>query len=256
MKQRIFAHRGAAGDYPENTMLSYQKALEAGADGLEIDVQLTSDQQVVVVHDETMERLFGQEKAIKDCTLAELQQLSFYQLQEKYPKYTENWEVLRVPHLIEVLNFVEEYHLALNIELKTSQIRYPGMVKKVLALVSEHAPTAEIIYSSFHYPTLAEVKRRNPAAEVCWLTAFPISGIEAFIQPLGLTGLHLHKNLVLEGAVVLDNLEKAQAVRTWTVNEPAEARKCWALGVEAIITDYPAKMVALREELAQSKTFA
>ena len=116
-----FAHRGFSGKYPENTMLAFQKAFETGADGIELDVQLTKDGEVVIIHDETVDRTTDGTGYVRDYPLEVLQKLDASYL---YKKEVGFWPI---PTLREYCEWVCEKDLVTNIELKTSVFEYKGI---------------------------------------------------------------------------------------------------------------------------------
>ena len=109
---KIYAHRGASGYAPENTLEAFYIAMQQGADGIELDVQLTKDGEVVVIHDETINRVSNGKGKVMDYTLAELKQFSFHNHMDMYKN-------VRIPTLQEVLDLVKPGKMEVNIELKT-----------------------------------------------------------------------------------------------------------------------------------------
>ena len=112
-KTKIFAHRGASGYAPENTLEAFALAITQGADGIELDVQLTKDGIPVVIHDETIDRVTEKKGWVKDYTLKELKELTV--LKNKFPEYS----AAKIPTLEEVLDAVKASGIQVNIELKT-----------------------------------------------------------------------------------------------------------------------------------------
>ena len=166
---KIYGHRGAKGKYPENTLLSFHKAIEKGVDGLELDVHLTKDGEVVVIHDETLDRTTDGTGWIKDLTLEEIKEVSAGSPFAHFPEYNTSWINEKVPTLKELLQFIAPYPVELNIELKTYIIPYEGIEEKVHAIVEKYGKGREVIYSSFHLPTMLRMKKVNPAAKIAWL---------------------------------------------------------------------------------------
>ena len=123
-----FAHRGASGDYPENTLLAFKEGIKAGANGLELDVHKTKDGKLVVIHDEDVERTFQARGLVKDLTLDELRALTCRKQLFKDSKEC------RVPTLEEVLELVKKHPVTLNIELKTDVIPYNRIEEDVIRL--------------------------------------------------------------------------------------------------------------------------
>ena len=123
-----FAHRGFSGKYPENTMLAFEKAIEAGADGIENDVHLTKDGVPVIIHDELVDRTTNGKGYVKDYTYEELSKLDASYI---FPEYG----VLHIPTLREYMELVKDKDIITNIELKTGVFEYPGIEEKVYAIL-------------------------------------------------------------------------------------------------------------------------
>ena len=127
---KVFAHRGASGYAPENTLQAFSLAQEQGADGIELDVQLTKDGEVVVIHDETIDRTSTGKGYVRDYTLEELKKFSFHNHMEKY-------KGVKIPTLREVLELVKPGKMEVNIELKTGIFWYPDIEEKTMKIVEE-----------------------------------------------------------------------------------------------------------------------
>ena len=151
MRTKIIAHRGASAYAPENTPAAFKLAIEQGADGLELDVHLTKDGEVVVAHDLQLERVSDGIGRICDYTLAELKQLNFNKTFPDSPRCV-------LPTLAEVYEMVAatERELVVNVELKTIEMLYPDMPEKLIQLEQKHGMAGRILYSSFnHYSLMA-----------------------------------------------------------------------------------------------------
>jgi len=237
MQTKIYGHRGVKGEYPENSMLGFKKALELGVDGLEIDVHLTKDGEIVIIHDERLERTTTGEGWVKDATLFEIKQYSVGAKFESFPKYESSWDQEVVPTLKELLDLLKPTDIELNIELKTYKYLYPGIEEKTLELVKSYGMEDRIIYSSFHLPTMQRIQKLAPTAKVAWLLAHPISNPADYVVEMGLEALHL------EGSLLEKMPEHWQGlydkIRVWTVNDKEQIEKLKELGVEAVITDFP-----------------
>ena len=141
---KVFAHRGASGYAPENTLEAFALAGEQGAQGIELDVQLTKDGEVVVIHDETIDRVSTGKGAVRDYTLEELRRFSFHNHKKEY-------EGVQIPTLREVLEQVKPGGMEVNIELKTGIYWYPGLEEKTVELVKAAGMENRVIYSSFNH---------------------------------------------------------------------------------------------------------
>ena len=163
MKQpKIFAHRGASSYAPENTLPAFALAASQGADGIELDVHLTRDGQLVVIHDETLERTTNGSGWVKDHTLAQLQQL-------RADNHTPGFADASIPTLEQVLELVKPTGMLVNIELKTSLIWYEGLEEKTVELVRAMGMEDRVIYSSFNHYSIEKVRQLDPEAETAYL---------------------------------------------------------------------------------------
>jgi glycerophosphoryl diester phosphodiesterase/UDP-2,3-diacylglucosamine pyrophosphatase LpxH len=158
-----WAHRGLSYLYPENTLEAFKQAFEYDICGIELDVQLSRDGHLVVIHDETLNRTTDRQGHVKDYTLEELKEAEIrYQ-----------GKVYRIPSLAEVFsllrNTLEENEAYINIELKNSVVPYPGMEKKVLSMVKAFELEDHVIYSSFNHDSLRLLKALDPKAHLAVL---------------------------------------------------------------------------------------
>ena len=140
----IFAHRCSKCNRPENTLAAFQDALRGKADGIELDVHLTKDDQLVVIHDEKVNRTTSGKGRVRDLRLAELKQL------DAGSWFDRQFKGEAIPTLKEVLKLLnnENFTGFLNIELKTDIINYPGIEEKVVELIAQETLPFTIIYSS------------------------------------------------------------------------------------------------------------
>lgn len=245
MMTEIYAHRGFSSQYPENTLLAFQKAIELGVDGLEIDVQLTKDNEIVVIHDEHLGRTFEGDKYVQEYTLAEIKELKLSNLFKSFPNYNSSWENEKIPTLKEVLELLAGTSVSLNIELKTIKVPYVGMVQKVVDEVNHCDKLGKIIYSSFHYPTLSEIKKYDSHSSIAWLVPFDVPRVNEYVIPLALEGLHISKDVALAKPKQEFNFSE----RLWTVNNPNEMSLAISQGYTSIITDYPNIGIEVRDRL-------
>ena len=160
----IWAHRGCSMMNPENTLLAFKKAAELdGITGIEFDVQLTRDNEIVVIHDERVDRTTDGTGYVQEYTLNELKQLSI----------SGDDEIHRIPTLRETFELLAPYckgkGLHLNIELKNSEIRYEGMEQKVIDMVSEFNLEDYVVYSSFNHDSIGLVRQLKDDADVAYL---------------------------------------------------------------------------------------
>ncbi|WP_156290067.1 glycerophosphodiester phosphodiesterase [Oceanobacillus salinisoli] len=247
VETKIYGHRGCMGTFPENTLLGFKHAVEQGVDGLEFDVHMTKDGEVVVIHDEILDRTTNGTGYIKDLTLEEIKQYSAGANYSHFPNYNEeSWNAERVPTLIEVLKLLESHDVELNIELKTYLINYKGIEEKVLDIVNQYGNGHRIIFSSFHLPSLLRIKRLDPTVKIAWLLDHGLSHPRDYLETFALEALHISKRMMLSYAYELKDLSKD--LRIWTVNNTDEIKQLLDLKVNTIITDFPDRALFYRSE--------
>ena len=243
---KIYAHRGSKGNYPENSMLAFKKAIEAGVDGMEFDIHMTKDGELVVIHDATLDRTTTGTGFIKDYTLAEIRALSIGAKFTEFKHYDSSWDDEIVPTLTEVLLLCKAHDLEVNIELKTYEVAYSGIEQVMLQTVSKVGYDPEkVVYSAFHLPSILRVKSIEPNSKIAWLLENFIPMPMDYIETFGLDALHMDKKIVLAMPEYWQQF--ADKLRVWTVNEEEEIKKLLKMGTRAIITDYPEVAVGLRK---------
>lgn len=235
-KPRVWAHRGASVSFPENTLSAFQGAIDAGADGVELDVHLSSDGRLVVTHDEDTVRVTGKHGRIAAMTLAELRALNFAAFRPDAPFET-------APTLDEVFELIAPSRLTINIELKNSIEAYPEMEEKILALVDERSFSERVLYSSFNHDSMAKMKRLDPRAKVGLLFQFFSWGVFRRATEIGAAALHPHWRLARFGPFVGMAHRRGIAVHGWTVNSVSGFEACRRAGADAVITNDPAAAV-------------
>ncbi|OES44606.1 glycerophosphodiester phosphodiesterase [Domibacillus iocasae] len=246
MKTNIYGHRGCKGTLPENTLLGFQRAIDLGVDGLEVDVHLTKDGELVVIHDETMGRTTDGTGWIGEMTYPEIQRFSAGSRFSELPAYEKEWDLERVPTLQELLEMLVPFEMELNIELKTYAIPYEGIEKRVLETVKQYGGGCKVVYSSFHLPTLTRLKELDASAQTAWLLNGSISLPGDYMKTFDFESLHLAKDVYFAHEAEWEGL--ADRLRIWTVNDPAEMAKLIEAGVKAIITDFPEQALTIRHE--------
>ena len=240
---RIFAHRGDSGAAPENTLAAFRAAIAAGADGVELDVHASRDGVAVVIHDERLERTTSGHGWVHDATAAELGAL------EAGAWFRPPLPGQGVPTLRAVLALLRPSGLAVNIELKTARHDYPGLVPAVLGDVEAAGMAAQVVLSSFNHRTLLEARRLAPHVPCAALLYEVLVEPWRYAREHGFQAVHPHRATV-DGDLVRACHAAGLAVRAWTVDDEADARRLMALGVDGLITNRPALLRALRDALA------
>lgn len=232
MAVKVWAHRGASAYAPENTLEAFGLAVEQGADGVELDVQLTKDGEVVVVHDETIDRVSNGTGYVQDYTLEELKAFRFNKTHPEFPDAV-------IPTLKEVLQLLEPTGLSVNIELKTGIIRYDGMEERVLTLVKEMEMEDRVIYSSFHHASLVKIKKLDSGARTGLLYSDGWLHVHSYAKKMNVDALHPALYHLKSKKLVKKAREKHLAVHVWTVDDEPSIQKLLEQGVDAIITNRP-----------------
>jgi glycerophosphoryl diester phosphodiesterase len=229
---KIVAHRGYSGRYPENTMLAFKKAAEAGADEIEMDVQLTKDGIVVIIHDESVERVTGAKGWVRDFDFAELRKLDASSVFRG--KYGFN----PIPSLDEYFDWVKDTAIVTNIELKNSNFYYEGLEEKTIALVQKYGLEKRTIFSSFNHASLLKCKKLSPSIPCGVLVEQHVGGAGYYIKSNGLDFYHPAMKF-LNDEVVEDCKKYGVEINVWTVNDMDGLLKAEAWGLRGIITNFP-----------------
>ena len=244
-----FAHRGFSGKYPENTMLAFRKAIEVGVDGIELDVHLTKDGQLVIIHDETTDRTCGVSGKVGRMTLEELRQLDASYL------WRGQLEPNPIPTLREYCQLVEKLPLVTNIELKTNVNEYPGIEAKVLEMIREFHLEDRVIISSFNHFSILRMRELAPDLKYGLLSESWVVGAGKYVHDLGIPCYHpIHGNLTPELTAELK--EYGLEINTFTVNTEEDVRRLAALGIDAVIGNYPDMAGRVLAQLSEGKEWS
>ncbi|BDR56124.1 glycerophosphodiester phosphodiesterase family protein [Xylocopilactobacillus apis] len=226
----IFAHRGVHNLDPENSMASFKEAISIGIEGIETDVHLTKDFVPVIMHDESLQRMTGDERYIKDLTLSQLKELRLNNSNEQ------------IPTLIEFLAFLKESNFqgVLNLEVKTDKIHYPRIEEITVELIKEYSGNYRVIFSSFYPPSV--VKLHDISDFECALL-FKCSDRKA-------------KDLYRKGIIqsfhpmyLYVYLNSSIPIRPWTINNSRQLQKCFLNGIEGVFTDEPQLAAKIKKEI-------
>jgi len=232
---RIYAHRGASAELPENTLAAFRRALALGADAIETDAHLTRDGHVVLSHDPTGARMAGVSRAIADCTLEELS----------------SWNVghgLRMPTLAEAL--VEFPDTSFNVDVK---VRTPQMIAAVMEVIACKKAQQRVLLASFDSGALRAIRAAGYSGQTgmgrteiarlaltprLLLGGLPVKGHRAQV-PVAAFGIELASRGFIERCHA-----KKIAVDFWTIDDPIQARELVELGADGIVTNDVAAVVA------------
>ena len=230
----IFAHRGFSGYYPENTMLAFQKTAEESlADGIELDIQMTKDGELVIMHDETLDRTTNGSGYLKDYTLEELKTLSVgVNVKGFFPHQT-------IPTLREYFTWLKTTRLITNIELKTSVFEYKGIEEKLIAMVHEFGLEEQIWYSSFNHYTIAKVKELMPEAKCGLLMDTWLMNVGSYAASQNAATVNACSWFCCKEGVAEDLHAHGIKLQAWTPNDADLMKKLVGCGTDVLITNFP-----------------
>lgn len=236
---QITAHRGHARAAPENTLSAIRKAIDSGADYAEIDVQLTADGQVVLLHDRDFMRVSGDRRRLADLTLAEVEQLDVGSW------FSPEFAGERVPNLAEVMELARG-RIKLNIELKY-YAPDAGLAQAVAAEVAHQHFTHDALVTSFDYAALHTIRQQNPQQRVGIIVAHSIGDLGRLeVDAISVRADHLSPTM-LHAAHLLQ-----REVHVWTVNDPAAMSRWIWEGVDNLITSDPDLAVVVRQQWVEA----
>ncbi|MBN2859293.1 MAG: glycerophosphodiester phosphodiesterase [Sphaerochaetaceae bacterium] len=232
----IYSHRGYSGKYPENTMIAFEEAIQAGSDGIELDVQMTSDGSVVIFHDENLERVTGTKALLKDVSYDSLP----YTQVGNHP----------IPLLSEYLSWVRTKDIITNIEIKSAAIYYPGLEEKVASLVRQYRVDERILISSFNPLSLLRTREYAPHLKLAFLVErYGFSGFDHLCSSFGFEYFHPDISIVTEELVASFH-RRGIHVNTYTVDTVKDAHVAQMASVDGIFTNEP---VRIREFFTQKE---
>jgi len=252
----LFAHRGGGALAPENTVPAFLNGVRLGADALELDVRITADDQVVVFHDETLERTTNGNGKVREHTLAELVQLDagYYFSSDDGATYPYRDQGVTIPTLAEV--YAEFPTQLINIDIKDP---LPEAAERLAVVIEEAGATDRTIVGSFHSDILTQFRSLAPAiataaskGEVRAFYLFNFFGLGRLHRPLAdvyqiptsTGGVQLGTDRFIQNAHRLN-----QAVHYWTIDDPDEMRRLLEIGADGIITDRPDLALEIFQEL-------
>ena len=230
-----FAHRGASGHAPQNTLAAFLLAAEMGADGVELDVHLSRDGEAVIIHNATVDETTNGQGRVGAMTVAEVQAL------DAGGWFGDQFAGERIPTLQEVFAAIG-HRLLVNVEIKVELGHHPAALEaEVVRLIEDMQMTERVIVSSFSPTSLRRVRRLNSSIALGFLYGKP----EPAFLPLLLRWLllpfdALHPHFGMVHAQYVDRARRwGKRVNVWTVNDADDMRRMRDLGVDAIITNYP-----------------
>lgn len=229
----VIAHRGSSQSAPENTIPAIEKAIHDGADGIEIDVQLTKDGRVVVIHDEWVNRTTNGRGFICDLTYADLQRLdagSWF-----HPKFQGS----KIPLLSEILDLIQQKPILLNIELKNNLIPYPTLEEKTIQLIKQYNLEEYVLISSFKKESIERCYQLAPEIKRGLLYLGPLDPFLELTEweSLGLYSVHPPIAFVDQRVKVCQEL--GYKVFPYVVEDKYQLKLCLNYKVDGFFTNAP-----------------
>ncbi|NHJ05170.1 MAG: glycerophosphodiester phosphodiesterase [Candidatus Heimdallarchaeota archaeon] len=215
----IFGHRGASSEHPENTMKAFKQAFIEGALGIEFDVRFSADNEIVIIHDELINRTSDGIGKVNSLTLKELRNFDFG-LGEKIPTLK---EVL--------LEFGNKFWL--NIEIKEV-----GLEEQLVRLLSQNKISEKFVVSSFYGEVLNKIKEISSKIPTAFLYDFPINNLDELTNEIQIDGIHPGKNQINQKLIDQAH-ERSLSVRGWTIDEIDLAINFTSINIDGIITNTP-----------------
>ncbi len=228
-RARNFAHRGASGRAPENTLLAFRSAFELGADAIECDVQLSADGEPVIIHDATLERTTTGRGTVAALTLAALRRLDAGASE-------------RIPTLQEVLDLCHAERKLVNLEVKAESLAEALAIAQVVGqAIEQGGHHTNTLVSSFWLPAVATLKKEHPTIRTATLHGglrWRFFSMLRAARECRADAIHLHRALVSRRLVEAAHAAGLE-VNVWTVDHPSTMLRLLSWGVDGIMTNYP-----------------
>lgn len=232
---QIFAHRGYSGVYPENTMLAFREAHATGCGAIELDCHLTADGEIVIIHDELLDRTTNMSGPVGLHTLEQLQTANAaINAEGDHPFQA-------IPTFEEYCEWVSGTELLTNVEIKTDFVPYPNIEEKIWETVSRHHLEDRVLFSCFNHLSLRVMHDLAPEAPLGALV-WEQGGARAFLADYctrhGFTAWHPSASLVTPD-IVAECHAAGIEINVWTIDDVETFERMYEMGVDGIITDYP-----------------
>lgn len=234
----ILAHRGARREAPENTISAFQKAMEMGSDGVELDILISKDQKLLVTHNENLKEFTGLNKKVRHLNLRELRELDFGS------HFSSAFKGEKIPLLAEVFELLRG-KMIINVEIKGTHIPGDGRENILCQLIADMKMEEQVWVSSFNVFALRRMMKIAPHIKRGYLfyeKQDPFSkkgGWDFFVKP---QSWNISRTLIQNNTI--DRVhQKGRECWIWTVNEEKEVEQFSLAGADVIITDEPRKFI-------------
>ena len=235
--QKIAAHRGLSGRYPENTLLAFDAARQAGVHWIETDISMLKDESLILFHDEVQGRTVAGDKRLCDALWADFADADAGVW--KAPEFA-GQTVLR---LTEFLDWAQGFGLSVNLEIKGHGGRQKQIADRLSAALSQR-PVQNIVLSSFDLDLLSYLRAENPSFRLASIHDRWPQTLSGLKQDLAVEAVHLDHRLITGPDDVRFVQDHKLCVRVWTVNDPGRAEQLFNWGVDMVMSDYPDRLLA------------
>lgn len=232
----VIAHRGASHGAPENTLAAFQLAIDEGADAIELDVQQTSDGEIVVIHDKDVKRVTGTDGNVWELTTSEISRL------DAGSSFSQSFRGTRIPTLAQTVDLVGS-QASLMIELKING-HNPNLANNVLDLVRNAEPLHRYSFISLDYDALQQIRRLDPVQKIGLLVSANIGNINS----LDVDFLALSKSLI-DPSLMAEARNMERPVYVWTIDDENDMIRMLDMGIDGIITNRPGLLRKLLNDL-------
>ncbi len=237
----IFGHRGASKHAPENTLAAFELAFKTGVPAVELDVMLSKDEELVIIHDHKVDRTTDGQGFVNEHTLQQLKKL------DAGSKFSKKFTGEKIPTLDEVLDLITGDRLV-NIELKNYHSIHDQLISKVVEIVNKRAKIDSVIFSSFSLRNILKVHKLLPHAPAALITLGGIMGkleLSAFFRWVSPAFIHPDHQLVTEGMIQHEH-DHHRRINVWTVDAEEDMRWFFKAGIDGLMTNDPALAVKTR----------
>ncbi len=244
-KVLVLGHRGAMGHAPENTLVSFAKGLELGADMLELDIHMSRDGELIVMHDGEVARTTDGKGHVKDLTLAEIKKL------DAGSKFDARFRDERVPRLVEVVEWAKT-RIPLVIEIKGDPIPAAGIEEKLIEMLREFGTVDDTLVISFHHPSVKRVKELEPRV----MTGILFTGM--LVDPVAAARAAFADSVRPSYAYWTPELvaqvhAAGLGASSWIVNHEAEMDYVVPMGLDSIGSNFPERLRAYVDRVGRGR---
>jgi len=230
-----YAHRGASAYYPENTILSFEKAIELGGTGIETDVQLTKEGVLILFHDEMLNRTTNGEGFVKDYTYSELNKL------DAGSWMGSEFAGIKIPTVEELIYLVKDKNIIINFEIKNRVIMYEDIEQKLIDLIYKHNMKHKVILSSFNHYSVFKCNKISKEINTGILYMEQLYKPYNYAKIVGANAIHPYFHAINRDVVKAAKKHKTQ-INVFTVDDENYMKSFLDMNVDGIITNYPDKL--------------